>query len=145
MKYIRTYELFDWFKKKPKFKIGDYVVLEDHEIYGNLKPVGGKNFWHNYYGVIVDKGNYTLTNKPIDIFLIKILNKLSNEEIEKLRNIFKSREYIENTTSEISKEYAPKGYLWINPINLKSFNSKDQWQEYVDEIEMKKTANIYNL
>lgn len=155
MKHIKTYEgLLDFLRlkyKKRKPKVGDYVIVEDNSIAGNVSDIG-KEFWHNFYGIIVNTGALTHKTKN-DFYLIEFLNNISIEDQEKLRiHFINTRKSIIPSGNSGNVGYsiygiyvAPKNYMWFIKDKIKTFDSKEEWQKAVNQIELEKTAKQYNI
>jgi len=132
---------FNLFKPKPAPpKIGDYVIM--NEILSH----------HNLYGVIIDTGKYP-HEKDSHIYLIEIQTHISDEESESLKTKFINNLDIIRTNNtplkheNIFKNWAGHypNYLWTLEEYFELYKSKDEYDKAVEEIEIEKDANKYNV
>jgi hypothetical protein len=134
MKYLKLFENIN----KPE--IGDYVIMNDLiSIYENL------------YGIIINTGKYNIHNDII--YLIEIETHINNEESERLKDKFKGNLGIikdqniplkdENIVGTWAGSYP--NYLWSLDEYFTTYKSKNEYDKAVEEIEMIKAANKYNL
>lgn len=111
--------------------IGDYVILID-----------GPQLWQNLYGTIKDKGRFNYSKSDdLELCLISILSELSSEQKKFIigQNI-NDRDVISLLHKKIEKYDT-----WVHEMYLVKYNTKKEFDEAVQEIESKKSANKYNL
>jgi hypothetical protein len=131
---------FNLFKPKPAPpKIGDYVIMNPQ--------------FYNLYGIIIDTGKESYYSKDPDLYLIEIQTHVDDDTSEKLKTDFINNSDIIRTKNtplkhqNIFKNWAGNypNYLWSLAKYFDLYKSKDEYDNAVEEIEMKKDANKYNI
>jgi hypothetical protein len=142
-------ELFS--KKKKDFELGEYVVIRGIKYDDNKQELD----CNNYYGKIIDIGTPSYSSRH-KVVLVELTNKLSEEELFKLEMKYKNiSSGIKSIYDEI-KTFSFHGVklsgwtkkrpcCWYAEDYIVQFNSKEEYDKEVEEIEFLKNANKYNL
>ena len=121
MKYLKKFEI----KTTPKFEIGDYVILKDTYNIGMKDPL---SIWHDYYGQIID---VDVTNSH---FLVHMLSFIDDEMKDN-----------DGDDEEVFGKKRTESDIWVCGDYLIKFDTKKEFDEAVNQIELEKDAKKYNL
>lgn len=122
-------------------EIGDYVITSDSY---NLSVGDKPALWHNMYGVILDFGYFIHDkSKTPKLSLIHFLCELS----EKDKIHIKDQHSRASNIIGVEKRYDSHDEYdtWFHNDYLINYKSKKEFEDAIEEIEMKKNAKKYNL
>jgi len=138
------------FSHKKDIKFGDYVVIRgiDYDRPGELNC-------NNFYGKIIDIGTSNYSSKN-SVVLVELKNKLSEEELFRLEIKYKNISNTIKSTYDEIKDFNVHGVklsgwtnkrpcCWYSDDYIVQFDSKDEYDKEVKEIEFLKNVNKYNL
>lgn len=118
---IKKFKLFEKIDASNIINIGSYAILK----------TGGKAFWNNYYGKIVNVG----CDYSDDFYLVELLCDFDTG--------FSSQTFVPNIVYNNKTRNA--NTIWIHSDYVVIYKDEDEFKERVKEIEIEKNANKYNL
>jgi len=118
------------------YNIGDYVILKDNV---NSRPA----LWHNQYGIIKNIGYLKTDNLRKKLYLIHM--SILTEDIIDFIDHTDSLDNIQNDIIAVSTYKKEKYDLWVSPDYIIKYDTKEEFDESVDRIEMEKDTKKYNI
>lgn len=134
---ITKYKIFESYND---IRVGDYIIIKD--TYSPENPAS----WDNNYGQVIDLGvdDAAIAGncKIYKFCLVRYMNYLSSEELAHIKSSNDNNSHIKSLYG--FKKDKSDICSWVCDEYCIKYN-KDDFDKKVEEIEMKKDANKYNI